>query len=220
MATNPRDPLIDALVADLRPVRPRNWTREALLLAVLVGVEILLSVVLRGVRPDMPQAMTGMAFWWKSVSLAIFAGLAVAAALVSLDPAVTTAPRLSRLWQALAILTPVALALVWIIDAGGAGSQAILDRLAWHEGMDCLGAITLLALPPLLGLGILMRRGASTQPARTALAIGLAAAGIGAFVFAFRCEHEDPLYIAVWYGGGVLGLALLARLVLPRLARW
>ncbi len=65
-----------------------------------------------------------------------------------------------------------------------------------------------------------MRRGAPTQPTRTAAAAGLAAAGFGAFVFAFHCPHDDPLYVAVWYGGAVLAVTGLARLILPRLTRW
>ncbi len=216
----PRDPLIDSLVADLRAVQPRRWTREALLLGVLVIAEIMLFVMMRGVRPDMPQAMTGMAFWWKAASIAVFAILSVAAALVSLDPAVTTARRLSRIWKAMAVAVPVALGLGWLIDAGASGGAVLLARLAWHDGVECLFNVALLSLPPVLALGVLMRRGASTQPARTALAAGLAAAGIGAFVFAFHCDHEDPLYIAVWYGGAVLGIASLTRLILPRLVRW
>lgn len=220
MATDRRDPLIDALVADLTPVRARRWTREALLLAAVVVIELVLFVLQHGVRPDMPRAMNDMAFWWKSTSLAVLAGLAAATALVSLDPAVSTARRLSRLWLALAVIVAAALAFGWLIDAGNTGSRGLGDRLEWHEGMECLVAIMVLSLPALVGLAVLMRRGASTRPGRTALAVGLAAACIGAFVFGFRCEHEDPLYLAVWYGGAALALSLLARMVLPRLARW
>ncbi len=216
----PRDPLIDALVADLAVVRPRRWTREALLLGGLVAVEILLFVAIRGVRPDMPQAMDGMAFWWKAASLLVFAGLSAAAVLVSLDPAVTTARRLAPLRRALALAAPVALVLGWLIDAGAAGSAALLARLDWRDGVDCLANVAILALPLVAMLALLMRRGASTRPAQTAMAAGLAAAGFGAFIFAFHCSHDDPLYVAVWYGGAVLMVALLSRLVLPRLVRW
>jgi len=59
-----------------------------------------------------------------------------------------------------------------------------------------------------------------TLPSRSAGAAGLAAAGIGAWVFAFYCDHDDPLYVAVWYGVAVLGVSGLTRLVLPRLIRW
>ena len=214
------DPLIDGLVADLGPVRPRRWQLEAALLAGLALVEVLLFVTVIGVRPDMPQAMGAMPFWWKSGSLAALAVLAAAAMLVSLDPATTTARRVTPLWRALALAVPVLLAAGWLIDAGASGRAALIARLDWREGLDCLKNVGILSLPPVIMLGVMMRRGASTQPGRTALAAGLAAAGFGAFVFAFHCDHDDPLYVAIWYGGAVAMVSGLARLILPRLTRW
>lgn len=217
---NPPDPLIDALVGDLRAVRPRRWMREALLLGALVVTEIILFVIMHGARPDMPQAMADVTFWWKAVSIGVLAVLSVAATLVSLDPAVTAARRLACIWQALALATAVALALGWLINAGTPSSTDLLVRLCWRQGVECLIFVVLLSLPPVVVIGALIRRGASTQPSRTALAAGLAAAGIGTLVFSLCCDHDDPLYIAVWYGGAVLRIAPLTRLVLPRLARW
>lgn len=214
------DPLIDTLVADLEPVTPRRPSREALLLAGLLVAEILLFVLMRGMRGDMPVAMLTTAFWWKAGSLALIAGLAAAATLVSLDPAVTTTRRLAPMWTALAVVAAAALGLGWIIDAGAAGTDALIARLDWREGVECLVNIALLALPVVLALGILIRRGAPAQPGRTAMAAGIAAAGFAAFVFAFHCDHDDPLYVAVWYGGAMLAIAGLARLLLPRLTRW
>ncbi len=215
----PHDPLIDGLVADLRPVRPRHWTRDALVIAALVVVEIPLLIALRGMRPDMPAAMGDMAFWWKAAALAIFAGLSATALLVSLDPAVTNGPRLARLWRALGVVVPVALGLGWLIDAT-THAPSLAERLDWRQGFDCLISIFLLSLPMIAALVALMRRGAPTRPEQTAMAAGLAAAGSGAFVFGFHCSHDDPLYVAVWYGGAVLGVALLSRWLLPRLVRW
>lgn len=214
------DPLIDRLVADLGPVRPRRWQMEAALLGGLVLIELLLFVAVIGVRPDMPKAMDAMPFWWKSGSLALVAVLSVAGVLVSLDPATTTKRQLTPLWRALAVAVPVLLATGWLLDAGAAGRATLLARLDWREGLDCLKNVGLLSLPPVIALGMLMRRGASTQPGRTALAAGLAAAGIGAFVFAFHCNHDDPLYVAVWYGGAMAMVSGLARFLLPRLTRW
>ncbi|MBC7520714.1 MAG: DUF1109 family protein, partial [Sandarakinorhabdus sp.] len=87
--------LIDQLVADLGPVRPRSRAREALLLGGLDAIEILLFVTLQDLRPDMPVAMATPAFWWKSGSFALIAILSAAAMLTSLDPATTTPRRLA-----------------------------------------------------------------------------------------------------------------------------
>jgi hypothetical protein len=65
-----------------------------------------------------------------------------------------------------------------------------------------------------------MRRGAPTDTAGTSLAVGIAAAAWGAFVFVFACPFDDPLYIAVWYTVGCGLVTILARLLLPRLVRW
>jgi hypothetical protein len=214
------DPLIDALVADLGSVAPRRPGHELLLIAGLIVVELLLFVTLRTLRPDMPTAMTTPAFWWKSTAFAVLALLAAAAMLVSLDPAAASQRQSSRLWRWLGLAAPLALALGWLIDAGASDRAALLARLEWREGVDCLLNVGLLSLPLVSLLGVLMRRGASTQPARTAAAAGLAAAAFGAVIFALHCPHDDPLYVAVWYGGGVLAVAGLARGVLPRLTRW
>jgi hypothetical protein len=214
------DSMIDALVADLGAVQPRRAWHEAMVIGGLIAIELLLFVMLRDLRPNLPAMLTTPIFWWKSGSFGMIAVIAAAALLVSLDPATTHQPRLAGLWRGLAVLAPTALALGWLIDAGASGGAALLARLDWREGLDCLLSVWLLSLPLVLVFALLMRRGASTQPARSAAAAGLAAAGFGAFVFAFHCPHDDPLYVTVWYGGAVLAVAGVARLLLPRLTRW
>jgi hypothetical protein len=77
-----------------------------------------------------------------------------------------------------------------------------------------------LSIPPAIALGVLIRRGAPTDRAGTALAAGLSSATWGAFVFVFACPSDDPLYIAVWYTVGCSIVTVLARTILIRLSRW
>jgi hypothetical protein len=114
----------------------------------------------------------------------------------------------------------VALCLVFglCINAGSNGLGAILQRLNWTNGIVCASKMIALSIPPLIGLGVLMRRDAPTDTRGTALLVGLAAAAWGAFVFA--CPFNDPLYIAVWYSVGCGIVTFLSRFVLPYLARW
>lgn len=214
------DPLIDGLIADLRPVLPRRWRRESLVLAGIAFAELLLYIRLGGVRPDMPQAMGLVSFWWKCMGIGGLALLAGAAALVSLDPAASDRPWLARLWQGIGLALALMLVIGLMIEPGAREGTSLAGRLQWREGLDCMTSVAILSIPPMLALGVLMRRGASVQPARTALAAGLAAASFGAFVFAFHCPHNDALYVAAWYGGTIAVVAGLARLILPRLARW
>ncbi len=192
------DPLIDALVADLGVVTPRRPQREMLLVAGLIIIELLLFVALRAFRLDMPEAMVKPAFLWKTATFAAIGGLSATALLASLDPATTNRRRISALWRWLAAAAALALVLGWLDDAGASGRETVATRLEWREGLDCLVSVGLLSLPLVLAFGVLMRRGAPTQPARTSAAAGLAAAGFGAFVFAFHCPHDDPLDVTIW----------------------
>lgn len=214
------DSVINALVADLGAVRYRRAWHEAAVIGGLIAVELLLFIVMRDLRPDLSAMAATPVFWWKSLSFGVIALIAAAAVLISLDPATSNRNRLSGLWRGLAVLAPAALALGWLIDAGTSGGAALLARLDWREGLACLSSVWLLSLPLVLVFGVLMRRGASTQPHRSAAAAGMAAAGFGAFIFSFHCPHDDPLYVTVWYGGAVLAVAGAARLALPRLTRW
>jgi hypothetical protein len=212
------DLLIDELVADLAPVRPRRWHRGATLILLAVAAEALVTSGLLGMRPDMPEAMLTLNFWWKAGGLALLAGLGSMIMLLSLNPAVGTLPRLR--WAAVFVLLPLALASGWLLDAGSGGMAALAARLNWREGLHCATHVVAMAVPLLLLLAVLIRRGAPTRPERTARAAGLAAAGLGAVGFVLTCPYDDPLYVAVWYGAAVAVVTLAAQLLLPRLIRW
>jgi len=190
--------------------------RDAAVLAALCGAELALFLAVGMARPDMPAAMGLMSFWWKLISMGVIAAVGGIVALVSLDP--TASARRGLRW--LAGLVVVALLGGWFVDALSHGLADFVARVNWRDGLQCVYKIVLLSLPAAAGLTYLMRRGASTDPAASALSSGLAAAAWGAFVFVFACPHDDPLYIAIWYGlgGGVVTLA--TRLILPWIARW
>jgi hypothetical protein len=212
----PNDRFVEHLVADLKPVRPRTFMGDALIFATLCLVELALFIGLGWMRPDMSIAMEQPSFWWKLGSLGLIALIGGTVAIASLDPA--ESPRRGLRW--LVALLAICLAVGWVIDATRGGFPALLARVDWYEGLKCVYKMVLLSVPPVAGLGLLMRRGAPTDTGGTALAVGIAAAAWGAFVFVFACPHDDPLYIAIWYAVGCGLVAMLARLVLPRLTRW
>ena len=211
----PRD-LVERLAADLAPVRPRRPVREASVLLLLGAIELALLAALGLMRPDMHRAMGHMSFWWKLASLGLIAVLGGVTAIASLDPLHSPRRGLRRIGLALVVV----IASGWLVDAAGAGFGALLARLMPSDGLACVAKMILLSLPALVALGLLMRRGAATEPGSTALAIGIAASAWGAFVFVFACPHDDPLYIAVWYAVGCGAVTAAARLLLPRIARW
>lgn len=208
--------LIDQLTQDLKPVRRRRPLVDAAILAALGLVELALFLAFGFMRSDMPKALHMPSFWWKLVSLGLIAAMSGAVAILSLDP--TQSPRRGLRWTA--GLIALSLAAGWVVDASHDGFAALLARLDWQDGVQCFAKMVVLSIPAVIGLGVLMRRGAPTDRAGTALASGLAAAAWGAFVFVFACPFDDPFYVAVWYSLGCGTVTLLGRLLLPRLARW
>lgn len=219
------DDLIDRLATDLPAVRARSRGRDLAAIALVCAAELALFFLAAPMRDHMlgmmPMPLRHMpmdqpSFWWKLCVLLPIAALGGAAAVASFRPPAT--PR--RALAALAVLVAVSLAAGWAIDAAHAGAGHLLARLDWRNGLGCASKMTMLSMPPLVGLALLMRRGAAIDAAATATVAGLAAAAWGAFVFAFACPSNDPFYIAVWYTVGCGGVTLAARLVLPRLTRW
>ena len=212
----PNSAFVDRLVSDLKPVRRRSVGRDAVVLAAVCAIELALFFLLGTMRPDMPMAMERPAFWWKLCSLGLIAVVSGAVAILSFDPA--KSPRQGLRWMVFILL--MVLAVGWGIDAAREGVAGLVTRLDWRGGLHCVYKMAVLSLPAIVGLGLLMRRGAATDTGGTALAVGIAAAAWGAFVFVFACPSDDPLYIAVWYAVGCGLVTVSARLILPPLTRW
>lgn len=207
---------IDALVADLRPVRGRSLWRDVAVFAGVAMIELVLWVLLGFVRPDFAEAMQHPTLPWKLGSLFVLALLGAATALSSLAP--ERSPRQGLAGVAAAI--GLALLIGGVIGVAPASLADVAARMDWRHGLMCVEKMTALSLPPAVVLALLARRAAPTHLGGTAMACGLAAAGWGAFVFAFACPSDDPLYIAVWYLIGCGLTALVARVVITWAARW
>jgi hypothetical protein len=208
--------LIDQLSQDLKPVRRRKPIVDAAILVSVGMIELGLFLAFGFMRPDMPEAMHMPSFWWKLISLGLIAFTSGAIAVLSLDP--TWSPR--RGLRGIMGLIVLSLAAGWVIDASRDGFGTLLTRLDWHDGIVCFAKMVVLSIPVVIGLGVLMWRGAPTDRTGTALASGLAAAAWGAFVFVFACPFGDPFYVAVWYSLGCGAVTLVSRALLPRLTRW
>jgi hypothetical protein len=208
--------LIDRLSRDLKPVRPRRLSRDIAVIAAICVAEIIVFFALGAALPDMPMRMRQPTFWWRLVSLGVIAVTSGIPAILSFSP--TYSPRRGLRWVLLVIA--VCLAAGLCISAGPDDVESLLRRIDWTNGIQCAGKMIALSIPPVLGLGALMRRGASTERKRTALLVGIAGAAWGAFVFVFACPFNDPLYIVVWYSIGCGTVVLVSRAILPRLGRW
>lgn len=204
--------LIADLSSDLAPVQRRSMLREGGLVLSLVAVELVLFLGLGVMRPDMHH-MSGSPFlMWRVGSLGILAVAACLLAIRSYSP--TAQPR--RGLMLAGALAVAAIAAGAFVAPEGVSGRTLLERIAPASGMLCAASIFVLSLPIVALLGTLMRRAAPTQPRLSALASGIAAGACGAFVFAFCCPFNDPLYVVVWYSVGCAGVAAAARWRLPR----
>jgi hypothetical protein len=208
--------LVDRLSQDLQPVRRRSLVRETLLLLLLGIFEVSAFLGMGFMRPDMPTAMQAPSFWWKLISMGLIAVLGAAIAILSVDP--VQSPRRGLRWILICIVA--ILASGWLIDAAGNGFADLVRRLDWSQGLQCVWKMIALSIPPAIAFGVLIRRGAPTDRAGTALAAGLSSSAWGAFIFVFACPSDDPLYIVVWYTVGCSIVTILGRAILIRLSRW
>ena len=208
--------LVERLANELRPVRRRSILREGVLLVILGLIELSAFVSMGFIRPDMPTAMQTPSFWWKLASMGLIAVLGTVIAILSVDP--TRSPRRGLRWIFACIAASFASG--WLINALGDGLSSFLVRLDWTQGLQCVWKMVALSVPPVIAIGIIIRRGAPTDRSGTALAAGLASAAWGTFVFIFACPSDDPLYIAVWYTIGCGIVTVFAQLTLLRLSRW
>jgi hypothetical protein len=211
------DEVVERLVSSLRPVRRRSILGDLVIFGCVCAVELVLFFGLGAMRADMPAAMEQPSFWWKLTSLGVLAAVGAAVSILSFDPVVS--PR--RGLHLLAVIVVLCLASGWAIDAlQGGGLQEFARRIDWRDGLQCAGKMALLSVPAVIGLGLLMRRGAPTDTVGTSVSVGITAAAWGAFVFVFACPYDDPLYIAVWYAVGCGMITLFSRFALPRLTHW
>lgn len=210
------DPLLDSLVADLKPVQPLRHRQLLAWVGGLCAIEVAVYLLLGQARSDLAEAVWLPSFWWKLSAPGAIAVAASTTTLRSLDPSVS--PRRGLLAVACIVLGGLvfALALLPLWD----DSNAISQRLMWRHGLACLRTMLVLSLPVIVPLGLLLRRGAPIDAKGSAISAGAAAGAWGAFVFAFNCPHDDPLYVAVWFTLSISAVTLMARLVLPFVSRW
>jgi hypothetical protein len=190
--------------------------REALCLLLLGVVEVAAFLGMGLMRPDMPVAMGAPSFWWKLSSMGLIAVLGAGVAILSTDP--VRSPHRGLRWILICIAAIFATG--WLTDVASNGLADLVRRLDWTQGVQCVWKMVALSIPPAIALSVLIRRGAPTDPAGTALAAGLSSAAWGAFVFVFACPSDDQLYIAVWYTVGCSIVTILGRAILMPLSRW
>ncbi|TAM08549.1 MAG: DUF1109 domain-containing protein [Paraburkholderia sp.] len=205
--------LIDALVADLRPVRRLFPPTLRLLGWLAVSIPAVAAVVaLQGVRSDLAIRLTEPTFLIEQVTTMATALVAGWAALGGCIPGTAR----WKLW------TPVVPLSAWILSLGhqcwsewiGVGAAGMLFRPDWM----CLPNIASIGTLPAIAIVIAIRRGAGLTSAPVLWGSLAAAALANAGLRLFHAE-DAALMVIVWQFGSVVFftsvLTLFRRFLAP-----
>lgn len=205
------DDLIDRLATGLRPVR-RSGMAGGMIIG-LILFQIAIAIAAGKVRSDLIVDGGSLIFAWRIVGSATVAVICVALALRLRNPGVSLGN-----WPGAVIFALIAFAGAgWALDLMTPGTASFVARLRPARGLDCVLTVVGQAIPTLLLMSWLLRRGAIVRPQAAATATGLGAAGIGGLIWALGCTIDDPVYVVFWYLLTFAMMAMLARIGLPKL---
>ena len=192
--------LIEALVADARPVRRlRPPVLRAALWLLLPGLVFGLLVLAHGLRPDLAQRLREPAFLL-SLAASLFTGVLAAAASFMLN-----LPDRTRAWA----LLPVPAVVLWVatIGAGCLTDWADLgpDAMQLGESARCFVTVLVTSVPLSLGMFVMLRHGAVLLPNTVTLTGSLAVAAMSATAMMLFHQLDASVMVLVWN----LGIATL-----------
>ncbi len=124
-----------------------------------------------------------------------------------------------RIAHVLAV-APMILAVLAGGDLARFGLADWMHRMVGTNGWRCLILVPLLSALPLAAFLVVLRQGAVTRRTLAGAVAGIAAAGIGASVYALNCTDDSPLFIALWYGLSTLIVSAVGAFVSWRFVRW
>ena len=208
--------LIDALTADVAPIRARAVEGRLLTGLALGAVVTALAVLLwLGLRPDLAHAVYGSTIWMKWGYTLSIAALATFGTVRLARP-----ERRSIAWLSL-ILVPVVL-LAAIAVAQLTTTPPTEWRILWmgDSWRQCSMRVAVLAVPVLGALFWAFRLLAPTRLRLTGAMAGLAAGGVAATLYGFACPETSALFVLTWYSLGMLTATALGAVIGPRALRW
>jgi hypothetical protein len=208
------DDLIRALTADtVRPVASRTLLLLGLVPSLAIAaLAVWLSL---GFRADLATAMTTPV----SVVRILLTGLlGIAATRLALLLARPEGSATARLWPLAAVAVAALGLLLWAYVSTPAEARQMAT--VGKTMTTCLVTIPLLSILPVGSLLVMLRRGATTAPAKAGFVAGLAGAGFAAAVYALHCTEDSPLFYVTWYGLAIMGVAIVSAMIGARSLRW
>jgi hypothetical protein len=208
------DDLIEALSRNIDPAPPPKTAGPlAATLAIGIGIAAILLVLFFGVRPDIGTAAGPVLA--KAGFSSLFAAAAIPLVLRFARPGVRGGSLL-RLLAGLGVVSLVVAGIALI------GEKPEARMHAWMGGAFpwCLVLIPALATPTAVGLVFLLRALAPTRLTSAGAAIGAAAGGVGAMVYAMYCPVDSIAFVTTWYAVAIGFCAAVGALLASRFLRW
>jgi hypothetical protein len=209
------DDLIAAISADAETQRPPIGRTVWLAACVgVIGAAVVFFAVMP-VRPDIVEAMGTPRFLFKWVLTLSLLASAMALVMQLARPQPVPGTRLLLLAAA-----PAVLAVGVATELISLPASDWMPMLVGHNSEFCMILIPVLSALPLAALIVALRQGAPARPTLAGAVAGLAAAGIGATLYASHCMDDSPLFMATWYGIATVIVAAAGAFLGARLLRW
>lgn len=208
------DDLIDALARNEGKSSQPGPTQRLLSASMigLLGGFVLLMVTL-GLRDDF--GVSAAIVLLKACFSAVFAVVGAAALMRLVRPGAATGPRLAAALLVLSAAIAVG-ALALVGEAPGQRLQALTAGVfPW-----CVLLIPLFGAPTAAALAYVVRSLAPTRLTVTGAAIGAAAGGVGAVIYAMHCPIDSVPFVTIWYSAGIAVSGVLGAVLGSRLLRW
>jgi hypothetical protein len=206
--------LIVALAADTKPQMSQRRALAYALVGAVLAAACMFFVIL-GPRSDFTSAIHTLRFDFKFIVTATLAICAYAGLKRAMRPEIGGQPHLFLLLIAPAMVLAAVVAELLVVP-----SALWATRWIGQNWLYCMVFIPVLSLTPLALLIAVLRRGATTAPARTGALAGLLAGAIGAVFYAAHCPDDSPLFVASWYTIAIGIMTGVGTITGARFLRW
>ncbi len=194
------------------PINPAQMT---VLMAAAILIPLALFLGLFGTRHDLALAWTNPVVPFKTF-LPLVVCLVSAALVLRLARPEAASGRMPLLY-----ILPGGIALaLWIGSFILRAPEARFAEVNPISLAECVGIILCLSIIPTIAALRVLRQGASTSPALSALLAGLMAASGAATGYSLFCTRDNPLFFVTWYGVAILFVTLMARHFGRRTLSW
>jgi hypothetical protein len=206
--------LIDAMVRDLRPVRPVRIAPVLALLLAVEGVVLATGTGCAGIRVDIWERLHDPRY---IAFVGVLATAAIGSAWAALRLSVPGREPPGRSLLGLLLLPSLAatVAIAWLPWGGSWTGIGPTMGACWH----CISFTAATAFVPWLFVVAVVSRLAPLRPARVGILAGMSAFALGALGTELHCSARDGYHLALGHYLPVLVMALVTGVFVARVLR-